>query len=240
MDFLRNQAGRVTKAFKELIMVADPGSIEGSWTTHDANVALYATLTRPSSSASSRPALPVEVVLQILEHPSRTILTSCVSTKYPTDALLRVRSNRSPHEVIRTPPLSADDARNARKIVFEMKGKDQGWSSHRSDYGTYNNTWSWYEAVVRRVKEGEDDLLEEVSRLELHRNRHAGIQIETYRTEFDTDHDLVKTLQRGDVIELDACARFLGWECHVYEAKIEVWSVDDLSEGKEIASAQNL
>ncbi len=257
MQSLRNQVGRVTEAFNGLFTsneptsmenesasvadmpasVADkPASTEAPWTTHDANIALYHTLTQSSSSTASRPALPPEIIFQILEHPSRLILTNCISAKYHEDGPLRAHSHNSPRRAIGQPPLSINEARKIRKVLFEMKGKDQGWSGYRSHHGTYENTWSWYEAVVRRELVEEGGYFVEVFRLELHRNRHAGQQIETYRTEFDLDHDLVKTLKDDDVIDLDACARFPGWECQVYEASIEVWSVDDLSGGKEISS----
>lgn len=238
MDFLRKQVDRVTEAFREVLIADQSAPVDAPWTTHDANIALYSALTQPSNSTRReqpiRPALPPEIVLQILEHPSRFILTSSVSLDSTDNLPKSVPSHRAPQEVIRSSPLSANNAKDTRKVVFEMTGKDQGWSSYGPEHGTYNNTWTWYDAVVLR-KNGEDsETYEEALRQELHRNRHAGQQVETYRTEFDGDHDLVKMLREGDVIALDACAVFDGWECRVYGATIEVWSVDDLSSTPEI------
>ena len=235
MDFLRKQVDRVTEAFRDVLMADQPALVDAPWTTHDANIALYSTLIQCSNSEQPRrPALPPEIVLQILEHPSRFILTSSVSFDSTDNLPKRVPSHRAPQEVIRSSPLSTDNAKDTRKVVFEMKGKDQGWSSYGPEHGTYNNTWTWYDAVVLR-KNGEDsETYEEALTQELHRNRHAGQQVETYRIEFDGDHDLLKLLREGDVIALDACAVFNGWECRVYGATIEVWSVHDLSSTPEI------
>ena len=234
MELLRTPFDRVARAFRNLLMASEPPSSEEPWTIHDANLTLYSTLSKPSRSTRTRSALPPEIILQILEHPSRSILTSYVSAEYPEEAPLRIRSQRSPLGLLSSLPLSADDAKNARKVVFEFKGKDQGWSSYSSDHGTYNNSWSWYEAVVRSANVEKGEFPTEVQRFELQRNRHAGQQPETYRIELGEDHDLVKRLAEGNVIGLDACAVFPGWECQVFEARIELWGVDDLSMGNEM------
>lgn len=235
MDRVRGHLDRATKAFKGLFLMQECANTESSWTTHDANLALVSALTQPSSNTPSRPALPLEIVLQILEHPSRCILTSCVSIKYPEEGPFRVRSGRAPLAIVKPLSLAPSEASKVRKVVFEVTGKDQGWSSYSSDHGTYNNTWTWYEAIVRssKVFEGESFDYEEY-RVELHRNRHAGEKPETYRTEFVGEHELLKKIREGGVIHLDACARFDGWECQVHGARVEVWSVDDLSREREM------
>ena len=249
MDILRNQLNRITSLFAKTTMEPESALNEEPWTIHDANLALFSALTQPSSpntvpsrlplrnvrtsslqlkGQAIRPALPPEVVLQILEHPTRWILTSYVSSTQN----IRVPSARSPLRILSLPPLSAEDARTIRRTVFEFKGQDQGWSSYSADHGTYRNTWTWFEVVVRNTRVEEGQPLEEVRRFELQRNRHAGSEPETYRIELGADHALVKGLREGDVIELDACASFPGWACVVHDAKIEVWSVDDLAIGE--------
>ena len=69
-------------------------------------------------------------------------------------------------------------------------------------------------------------------RWELQRNRHAGREVEDYRIEFDKDHEMFKSLRKGDKIALWARAMYPGWQNFVYEANIELWfdGVDDLQD----------
>ena len=68
---------------------------------------------------------------------------------------------------------------------------------------------------------------------ELQRNRHGGRTFEKYDIAFEEGDprmaELKEVLEEGDVIELMACAKFPGWVNHVDEAKIEVWSLDDVA-----------
>ena len=239
MDFFRTQLDRITRILANTAMDPKPTPIEKPWNTHDANLALYSALTQPGSPTTTsrhgkrviRPALPTEIVLQILEHPTRWVLTSVVSMKCTGAQSIQVSSYRSPLAVLSSKPLSAEDAKDIRKAIFEFKGQDQGWSSYPADHGTYNNTWTWYEAVVRNTQGEEGQPPVEMCRFELQRNRHAGHQPESYRIEIGRDHPLIKGLGEGDVIDLGACAVFPGWLCQVHEAKIEMWGVDDLTRG---------
>ncbi|KAJ3827099.1 hypothetical protein F5880DRAFT_1609615 [Lentinula raphanica] len=40
--------------------------------------------------------------------------------------------------------------RRVRKITFEMESHDQGWTSIQGTEGTYNGSWSWFEAIIYR------------------------------------------------------------------------------------------
>lgn len=41
-------------------------------------------------------------------------------------------------------------AQPCRRIVFTLRSRDQGWSSSPGDHGTYNGSWSWFEAGLER------------------------------------------------------------------------------------------
>ena len=131
-------------------------SFAREWTIHDSNLALYDCL---SAKTPNRPALPPEIILQILKLPSRWY---CLSVASPADTpqskALAVHvaaegGGRTVTQVILSfPPLSAETIRRLRRIDFTFTSKDQGWSSFRNDWGTYRNSWTWCEAGVRPTR----------------------------------------------------------------------------------------
>lgn len=58
--------------------------------------------------------------------------------------------------VLRSPPLTSRSIRLLRKAVFTFKSRDQGWSSYAEHYGTYENSWTWFDACVGRLTPGSD------------------------------------------------------------------------------------
>ena len=139
-----------------------------SWTIHEANLALYDTLTKPPTKGK-RSVLPAEIVLQILENASCWILSQetyfnvwplhARPTSQESTGLSELWHRRAyktaPHHatdrsndkaVVWTDPLSAHDIDKLRKVVIEFESKDQGWSSDsRSHHGKYEHSWSWLE-----------------------------------------------------------------------------------------------
>ena len=213
------------------------------WTTHDANVALYQCL---STSTPHRPALPDEIILQILDHPSRWIQVHSVELRaVSSHEPLRCKSDGPQHgdwQILVTDPVSGRAIKKLRKVVYFFRGQDQGWSSYPQHHGTYENSWTWFEAGLARFEDrnaqGEElrrqkDLRaeKERDRCELHRNRHAGPNPENYVIELGTEHELLKRVEEGDRFALRARAAFPGWENRVHKARIEIYCVDDLSNG---------
>ncbi|KAL9123620.1 MAG: hypothetical protein Q9217_006964 [Psora testacea] len=219
------------------------------YSIHDANLALYQCL---STATPTRPALPPEIVLQILEHPTRWVCS--YSTAFPDpdaieNSLIRVRAGFDSSKpdiqvILSTRPLSKEHVAKARSVIFTFTGKDQGWSSYPLDCGTYENSWTWFEAGLRPQTSGDYDPIERgdgfdeqdqreeyrYERFHLQRNRHGGGEPESYRIELRQDHPLLKNMKSGDVIDLLACAQFSGWVNHVDQASIEICSFDDLNE----------
>lgn len=191
------------------------------------------------------------------------------------DDRLLVTQAQSPLPIIRTRALTEEEVRRIRRVTFEVVSHDQGWSSfHTTHQGTFEASWTWFEAVVRHAKPtslpssaAEAGLHQETSdksttalenqdadkepsskeaethsnkeqRWDIQRNRHAGKEWERHQIEKDIDSDLVQSLRAGDVIGLDACAVFPGWQNFIQSARVEVWCVDDLSgELKEVRGA---
>ncbi|KAL9041004.1 MAG: hypothetical protein Q9180_001558 [Flavoplaca navasiana] len=201
-------------------------------TTHASNLATFFCLSRPTAT---RPALPPELILQILAHPTRWLLTHV-----GTANAVRVSNKDLPIVTLR--PFTTEEIKSLRRIIFRFRSKDQGHSWDRVNHGTYGGSWTWFEAVVRKGKacgpNGPDlhGALEDKVRkkFELQRNRHAGMSFEDYEIVFE-DGDIRMTelkslLSEGDVLELRACAKYPAWVNNVDEAKVEVWCLDDLGE----------
>ena len=224
-----------------------------SWTTHDSNLALLACL---STATPNRPALPTELILQILNHPTRWVLFHSVNqlpAENPDQTILRIRNKPTGIPVLFTRPFSAREAKLVQKIVLEFRSRDQGYSEH-PDRGT----WSWFEASLVQLPSTDDEhdeqgqvsdvavwtgsydwigkwmvrhkeKLEDQPRYKIQENRHAEITPKHYAIELTDEYELVQRVQEGDRIILWACACFPGWENRVYEAKISVLGLDDLT-----------
>lgn len=89
-----------------------------------------------------------------------------------------------------------------RKVVFTITSKDQGWSSSPGSHGTYENSWTWFEAVVRdKIHEpGEGKIIV--------RNVHAGQEYKThvvtwtFDAEDDDERIWVRNLKRGQHVDI--------------------------------------
>lgn len=220
-------------------VLTPPSNLECEpWTTTESNVAIYRCLSRRS------PPIPNEIILQILDHPSRWIRSQVINARMASDnEPMRVGidlRNRGEQQILATNPLSQLEVPRIRRVVYTFRSRDQGWSSYPTHHGTYEGSFTWFEAGLTRptatdlIDSERDDQLElkaakERIRYELQRNRHAGREPETYRHELSRDHKLLQGAKTGDSVVLWARASFPGWENRLFNACIEVWCVDDLT-----------
>ena len=210
-----------------------------TWTRHDANLALHQCL------SSRKPSIPNEIIFQILDSPSLWRKTRTVSAHVASeDEPIRVGDtlrNRGTQQVLSTNPLSKSDVMRIRRITYKFRSQDQGWSSYPRHRGTYEGSWTWFEAGLTRPissncaeaegsEENQIKMAKESIRHEIQRNRHAGSAPEDYEHELDINHELLQEVEAGDSVVLWARATFPGWENRVYGASIEVWCIDDLQE----------
>ena len=128
-----------------------------------------------------------------------------------------------------------------RKVCYTFRSKDQGWSSYPAHHGTYNDSWTFFEAGLTRYEakgaEGAELRRQQTLRTDkekhrwvLQRNRHAGRVPEDYDIELGECHELLQTIENGDRFALWARAMYPGWENEVHGARIEIWCVDDLAD----------
>lgn len=225
-----------------------------SWTTQDSNLALLECL---SMATPTRPALPAELILQILHHPTRWVRLYSISHPPSVEAgkPIVVSVNKPTGiPILYTRPFSAQEVALLRQVVFTFRSRDQGFSSD-PDQGS----WSWFEASLAQFpstdEDGQGELhnaaawtgsygwvgewmerhnkrLEKQPRYKIQTNRHASMEPEEYTIELTDEHELVQRVQEGDRVVLWACACFPKWENRVYEAKITVLGMDDLTMGR--------
>jgi hypothetical protein len=116
-----------------------------------------------------------------------------------------------------------------RKIVFTITSKDQGWADDPALNGTYEQSYTWFEAVIRGR-----DVTEKASHSESRRiitNVRAGKEYKTHSVALyanagqrDEREWVKNNLKRGHQVDITVWARFPGWENHVAAARIDIFT----------------
>lgn len=196
------------------LSMSDPIETLSGADVHLFNITLVSILSKPGFR---RPALPLEIILEILSYPPFWILAHHLELTSSID----VPSSLGTKVLLRTQPFSHELLRSLRKIVFRIRSRDQGWSSYPSAHGTFENSWTWFNMAIKKgVPESKinqqtqplethqastdpepSDTSQEVSVYRiahiLQRNRHASRAAEDYRIELDARETPLKTLQLG-------------------------------------------
>jgi len=165
-----------------------------------------------SGSRRTRVKKHVRHLLHLPEHGPATVGT-VEGSKSETiidqrEEVLRVSNDSIPYLV--SQPIPA--GKMLKKVVITVISKDQGWSSHQSDHGTYQNSWTWFELSV-----GSDS--GERWRGEVVRNLHAHGDFKEHTIEL-SDGELYEKAESGDVLTVWALAKFSGWKNTVKKVKI--------------------
>jgi len=92
-----------------------------------------------------------------------------------------------------------------RKVVVTVVSKDQGWSSHLEDYGTYRNSWTWFELSVGSPTPGSPEKWHGM----VVRNLLAHHTFKEHTIEI-SDRELYEKAEGGDVLTVWALAKFSG------------------------------
>ena len=92
-----------------------------------------------------------------------------------------------------------------RKVIVTIVSKDQGWSNHLEDYGTYRNSWTWFELSVGSPARGSQERWCGV----VVRNLLAHHSYKEHTIEI-SDKELYKKAESGDVLTVWALAKFSG------------------------------
>jgi len=186
-----------------------------------------------------RQKLPPELVPSILDFAEYWVKSSASCTYHMniTEQDLRVGSGSSSElkgTLYHTSPLIAGNYEQfsalnpVRKIVFTITSKDQGWSSYPECYGTYENSWTWFEAEVLDWNEG--DTARWIPPRRICTNVHAGRDYKTHVTTWAWDSEdehermWIRRLRRGSKIGINVWARFPGWSNSVHSANIDIYT----------------
>ena len=122
-----------------------------------------------------------------------------------------VRDDCIPYVISRPIP----EGKTLRKIVITVVSKDQGWSDHLDDYGTYRNSWTWFELSVGSASKDPGEKWRGL----VVRNLHAHSDFKEHTIEI-TDGKLYEKAKSGDVLTVWALARFSGWKNTVKKVTI--------------------
>lgn len=190
--------------------------------TPQSNRALLSVLSQPSGK---RPALPHELILEILQYPPCWVLLSRQTLPAPVTVTSRRRSS----VLCSSTAFTASSLRHFRKAVFSFLSHDQGWCSSPD-----SGNWTWFDVRVVENKTAhqhdESSSQEGERKVLLQKNRQAERDPMSYIHTLDRSEGILYDLQVGDEIQLLGCACFPGWSNFIEEATLEIWGVDTLAE----------
>jgi len=156
--------------------------------------------------------LPPELVTQILDHAEYWVYSqrTCSNPGSFYDANIRY---------LRSGPIQGGEfTYPLRRLVITTDSKDQGWSSYPESRGTREGSWTWFELTL---DDRETD--DEIVRVEVVRNIHAGSAFEVHRAVIE-DGRILNHARKGDRLSVWARAMYPGWCNNVRLVKIEAWS----------------
>ena len=140
-------------------------------------------------------------------------------------------------------PLTGANQHPVQKLVITTRSHDQGWSSTPQHKKSYDHSWTGFRLRIRRTpqsaqewqthleREGKSEKeIREIMALEEHHfqtNRH-GWKEEKLHINIWSRHGiqskLIKSLQKGDVLEIVPWAMYQGWEGHILAVKLEIYT----------------
>jgi hypothetical protein len=171
--------------------------------------------------------IPAELVSEIIEDAGFWEARSCFCESGGTNVEWDV--GRCPRFVTNTsvPVLYSNEIDGSlqnplRRIIVRTISKDQGWSSYPADWGTHNNSWTWFDITLeRRDSENEGKEWKEVVRRKLWSNVHASREMITHVMSLERGEEIVDKAMKGDRICVWACAKFPGWRCEI--ERVDIW-----------------
>lgn len=118
-----------------------------------------------------------------------------------------------------------------QQIVFTIESHDQGWSNYKAWHGTYQQSYTWFEAQL--FASGHTEALAE--RPVIMRNVHASQRVyrhsivwqadmpnSTYDSESRAIENWVRRLEPGDKVAVVPRAVYPGWANHVKSVQIDI------------------
>ncbi|KFZ17231.1 hypothetical protein V502_04663 [Pseudogymnoascus sp. VKM F-4520 (FW-2644)] len=168
--------------------------------------------------------LPRSIVLRILDL-GRYWLRS-INNREDHIALNDATSRRAP-PYLTSAPIIGRSLSPIRELVFDITSHDQGFSSYPECYGTYDNSWTFFEYGIE-TREGGEQLfdysgLERCICVNVHAKRAATSHRKVFRGYRDGGGVLGR-VRAGDRVQVFAQARFPGWVNYVERVGVTVFT----------------
>ncbi|KAH7909758.1 hypothetical protein BJ138DRAFT_1136435 [Hygrophoropsis aurantiaca] len=96
----------------------------------------------------------------------------------------------------------------ARKVIFELWSKDQGWSNEIANRGTYNGSSTWFDADVETLRHFGSEHPFLPSPTHLQRNIHAKNKVHHHTVVWH----YLDSIEEGSTAAFEAEARGQGWK----------------------------
>ncbi|KAJ5351595.1 hypothetical protein N7452_000569 [Penicillium brevicompactum] len=124
----------------------------------------------------------------------------------------------------RQPYLTSEPIPEGRleEIRIDIWSHDQGWSSYRESYGTYENSWTWFELEIEKFEDR--TVIGKTDSIRLATNVHAQKEAQHHQIVFSRQNNvtLMQALETGDRVSIIPLARFPGWRNTVERASIQI------------------
>jgi hypothetical protein len=117
------------------------------------------------------------------------------------------------------------EPRMVRKLEFTITSHDQGWSSYSEWHGTYDGSWTWFEAEIRQA-DGEAGTNTRRICTNVHADRNDKTHVVTWRSdaEDEEESDFLRALGPRSVVLVVPWARYPGWQNFVSSAKVDIYA----------------
>jgi hypothetical protein len=181
-----------------------------------------------------RQKMPPELAYTILEDAEYWMKSTTERTEavVVTDRHQRTLSQQAGLHYLSSEPIGTEGIGRlhpVRKIVFTVTSKDQGWADNPALNGTYEQSYTWFEAITRGRDVTEGAPHSESRKIVT--NVRAGKEYKTHvvalyaNAEDKGEKEWVKNnLKRGHQVDITVWARYPGWANHVAAARIDVFT----------------
>lgn len=177
-----------------------------------------------------RQKLIPDLVSDIMEH-AEIYWTTATQTGLQEDVIVRLST--APKEILRSDAITSPTRvqHPVRKVLFTVSSHDQGWADNLD-----GGSWTWFtarkitptEAVSASVFDGSTSGQGNQEHRELYRNPVAQRRWKSHEITWRADADdpgeaeWVSSLKVGDIVAVNAWARFHGWVNNIKQASIMV------------------
>jgi hypothetical protein len=116
--------------------------------------------------------------------------------------------------------------RMVRKVEISITSHDQGWSSYPQYHGTYEASWTWFEAEIHLTGENAQNCVKRTLCANVHAEAKDKTHMITWRydAEDNEESSLLRSLGTESIISVVPWARFPGWKNHVSCAGVDIYT----------------